>query len=274
MTCKIEFISITSAQELSAEIRTGLVKQGEVNELAAQGIHPQVNLAARINEEQVGLLCLAFPYPANANICWLGVLPEYQHQGVATSLMQATYCYAKQQQARTITVATVSPDKANKHLKTYQFYENQGFQPLLHGNSSDYKSKIIYMVKQLNNPLQDLMLLEKDARLFGFDWPDYGMIISQIMSECEEIREAITEREPEERIQEEIGDLLHSTLSLCLFSGFDPEQTLLKVIEKFAVRMQALKTIAKEKGLATLKDQSIESLISLWSEAKKHTLTP
>ncbi|WP_019216350.1 hypothetical protein [Legionella tunisiensis] len=63
MICKIEFISVTSAQELRSEIRTDLVKQSgivELNKLVAEGAHPQVNLAARVSEKQVGLLSLVF----------------------------------------------------------------------------------------------------------------------------------------------------------------------------------------------------------------------
>ncbi len=186
-----------------------------------------------------------------------------------TSLMQAAYGYAKQQQAKTMTVATVIPDKANYYLKTFRCYEKMGFQPLLNGYSSE--TEMVYMVKQLSNPLHELSVLERDARLFGFDWPNQSMIIEQIISECDEIKEAFDLQEPEERIQEEIGDLLHSALSLCLFSGFEPEQTLLKIIEKFAARMRALKVIARDRGLVTLKGQSIELLLTLWSEAKSRS---
>lgn len=49
------------------------------------------------------------------------------------------------------------------------------------------------MVKNLesNNPLQNLILLKKDARGYGFDWPDHEMILEQAIAECREIKEAI-----------------------------------------------------------------------------------
>ncbi|KTC85806.1 MazG nucleotide pyrophosphohydrolase domain-containing protein [Legionella drozanskii] len=124
------------------------------------------------------------------------------------------------------------------------------------------------MAKQLNNPLHELIIIENDARNFGFDWPHEEMIIEQALSECDEIREAIANNEPSHRVQEEIGDLLHTAISLCLFAGFDPEQTLAKVAKKFGVRMEALKTIAKEQGLTSLKGQSTEFMIELWKKAK------
>lgn len=124
------------------------------------------------------------------------------------------------------------------------------------------------MAKQLNNPLHELIIIENEARNFGFDWPHEEMIIEQALSECDEIREALANHEPSHRVQEEIGDLLHTAISLCLFAGFDPEQTLAKVATKFGARMEALKAIAKDQGLTSLKGQSTEFMMELWKMAK------
>ena len=150
MVYKIEFISATSALELSAQIRANWVKCDEVidsNELVIEATDLQVYLAARVKEKQVGLLNLKFPYSANAHIGWLGVLLDYQGQGARTSLIHAAYVYAKQQRVQTMTVAVVTPDKENNdYLKSYQFYEKHGFQPLLNGSS---EAGMVYMLKPL-----------------------------------------------------------------------------------------------------------------------------
>lgn len=116
--------------------------------------------------------------------------------------------------------------------------------------------------------LNDLLMLEKDARAFGFDWPNEIMIIEQAMDECREIKEAIVNQEERERIQEEIGDLLHSVVSLCDFTGFDIEETLVKVNSKFGNRMQAIKQLTYDVGLPNLKGQSFEFMLELWRKAK------
>ncbi len=123
------------------------------------------------------------------------------------------------------------------------------------------------MVKQ--SALNDLLILEKDAKQFGFDWPDELMIIEQAMDECREIKEAIENHEQRERIQEEIGDLLHSAISLCEYAGFDVEETLHKVNKKFGNRMQAIKKLTHDAGLTNLKDQNFEFMMDLWRKAKK-----
>ena len=121
------------------------------------------------------------------------------------------------------------------------------------------------------HPLDKLIAIETDARAFGFDWPNAMSIVEQAESECDEIREALDEKQSAERLQEEIGDLLHTAISLCLFAGFDPNATLTKVNQKFGTRMHALKMIAKEKGYDQLHNQSFEFMLQLWDEAKQQT---
>ncbi|WP_039458858.1 MazG nucleotide pyrophosphohydrolase domain-containing protein [Candidatus Jidaibacter acanthamoebae] len=127
------------------------------------------------------------------------------------------------------------------------------------------------MSKMSDTALDALITLEQDTREYGFDWPNQEMIIDQAISECEEIREAILHKEPPHRIREEIGDLLHTAISLCIFSGYDVKDTLANVNEKFEARMSALKKIANERGLEDLKGQPIEFMLELWREAKKQS---
>ncbi len=123
-----------------------------------------------------------------------------------------------------------------------------------------------------NSTLNALIEVELAARNFGFEWPHKEMIIDQAISECHEIFDAINEGEAEERVQEEIGDLLHTAISLCIFAGFDVEQTLARVTTKFATRMAAMHELAKNRGLTSLSGQSIDFMLELWHEAKKMSL--
>ncbi|MCC8377370.1 MAG: nucleotide pyrophosphohydrolase [Rickettsia endosymbiont of Graphium doson] len=119
------------------------------------------------------------------------------------------------------------------------------------------------------NALKKLINLEKDARDYGFDWSNYDMILEQVIDECREVKEAIENGESKERVQEEIGDLLHTAISLCRFLEFDVEETLNKTSTKFAKRMEAVKTLTKKHNLPNLQGQSIEFLLKLWREAKE-----
>ena len=124
------------------------------------------------------------------------------------------------------------------------------------------------MNKYGDNPLHELIVIEKDARAFGFEWPDAYMIIEQAVSECDEIKSALLNNESGCRVEEEIGDLLHTAISLCLFSGFDPEDTLTKIVKKFSKRMRALKAVVARNGYHSLKGLPCELVLELWREAK------
>ena len=128
-------------------------------------------------------------------------------------------------------------------------------------------------MKKLNNnnfnALNELILLQQEAINFGFIWPNNSMLIKQIISECKEVEQAYNNNENNHRIQEEIGDLLHATISLCIFHGFDVKQTISKNNTKFHGRLKALKIITKQNGLKNLHQQPIKLLINLWKQAKK-----
>lgn len=116
--------------------------------------------------------------------------------------------------------------------------------------------------------LHELISLEKDAVNFGFEWDTYDKILDWTISECEEVRQAVLEKSPSWHIQEEIGDLMQMTVSLCLFMGFDVDETLQKTNQKFKTRMNALKKITKEQGLSSLHGQSTTYMLQLWKQAK------
>ena len=116
--------------------------------------------------------------------------------------------------------------------------------------------------------LETLIKLDHESRQFGFDWPNQDAILDQVIDECREIREDIQGCAAPHKIQEEIGDLLHAAISLCIFSGFDVNDTLAKVNIKFERRMTLLKKLAKERGLKNLDGKTTEFILGLWSEIK------
>ncbi|QCS24466.1 nucleotide pyrophosphohydrolase [Rickettsia parkeri] len=94
------------------------------------------------------------------------------------------------------------------------------------------------------------------------------MILEQAIDECREIKEAIDDAEPPERVQAEIGDLLHTAISLCIFSGLDVETTLSKTNEKFEKRMRAIKMLTKKHNLPNLQGQSVEYIFTYFIRSK------
>ena len=133
-----------------------------------------------------------------------------------------------------------------------------------------------FRIKRMNNklsPLEKLIAVEQDTRNYGFDWPDVEAVLDQIDSESQEIRQAIALGESQERIKEEVGDLLHGVISLCVFCNYDIDTILSKVTEKFSRRMHLVKDAAQKRGLTNLHNQTTEFMLELWQEAKERETT-
>jgi len=117
--------------------------------------------------------------------------------------------------------------------------------------------------------LQRLITLDKRARDFGFKWPDLDAVLQQILSEHQEVVQELVDKQSEKRLREEIGDLLHAVISLCVFLEFTPQELLQETCVKFQERMNALMQLTKEQGLQNLDGQPIEFQLQLWEEAKR-----
>ena len=123
------------------------------------------------------------------------------------------------------------------------------------------------------NTFTRLTVIEKQADEFGFMWSDATQIFDQIQSECEEIKDNLAQTGDRDHLQEEMGDLIHAVFSLCLFMGFDAEETCVKSIDKFEKRFAELKRLAQEAGFETLQGQPVDVLLHFWAQVKQQKLT-
>lgn len=120
--------------------------------------------------------------------------------------------------------------------------------------------------------LDKVVALEDEASRFGFRWETTTQIMNQIQSECIEIEAHLHEdvhHADTAELQEEIGDLLHAVFSLCVFCKLSPRDTLEQTLIKFERRLNAVKSIAEEKGLTGLDGHSFDELMNIWDHAKQ-----
>lgn len=118
--------------------------------------------------------------------------------------------------------------------------------------------------------LERLTKQELTARDFGFYWERIDQLLEQILSECEEIKQA-HQSGNQAHLQEEIGDLMNCAGSLAIFCGMSASDTLQKSIEKFQIRYDALVELVRKDGRQDLKNQPFEVLIDYWKRAKLKT---
>jgi uncharacterized protein YabN with tetrapyrrole methylase and pyrophosphatase domain len=111
---------------------------------------------------------------------------------------------------------------------------------------------------------------EIEAKKFGFYWENLLQLIEQIQSECYEIQKA-SDNQNSQHLQEEVGDLIQAAISLAVFCKLDPHETLLKSIEKFQRRYNAVVQMAQNDGYDSLHGQPFEVLINYWNRAKLQT---
>ena len=98
----------------------------------------------------IGLLSLQVPFPNNADIYWLGVLPEYHHQGIGRVLAEAAFDRARSKGCSTITVETLGPSAPDQgYAKTRAYYGGMGFKPLFELTHHGPENPLLYLVRPL-----------------------------------------------------------------------------------------------------------------------------
>jgi XTP/dITP diphosphohydrolase/ATP diphosphatase len=110
------------------------------------------------------------------------------------------------------------------------------------------------------------------AAKVGFDWPDVSGLFDKIQEETAELRVEIaapSEQEGrDERIEDELGDLLFTVVHLARHLKRDPEFALRRANAKFRVRFAKMEQEAG--GAAAMEKMSGAELEELWDRAKSN----
>jgi tetrapyrrole methylase family protein/MazG family protein len=115
--------------------------------------------------------------------------------------------------------------------------------------------------------LEAFQLTRKAART-GFDWDNVEGIFEKLQEESAELREVLRKKEPDARIESELGDILFVAVNLSRFLSVDPEIALHKASAKFTRRFHEMERIAREQG-TTLSEIPRPQLESLWDQSKQ-----
>ncbi len=113
--------------------------------------------------------------------------------------------------------------------------------------------------------------LQKRAAKVGFDWPSTGEIFDKLDEELRELQEEVG-KEPmsDDRIEDEMGDVLFVVTNLARKLHIDPDAALRRCNEKFRARFQYIEHQAQANGL-TLEDVGLDQMEAWWQEAKTKT---
>jgi ATP diphosphatase len=109
--------------------------------------------------------------------------------------------------------------------------------------------------------------LKRRASQFGFDWHEWQPVVEKVREELDEVVEAVEMEQGQQRVEEELGDLLMSVANLSHQLKVEPENALRKANNKFEKRVNRLREILALEGDET-GNYDDEALDQAWRQAK------
>ncbi|HVJ33767.1 MAG TPA: nucleoside triphosphate pyrophosphohydrolase [Terriglobia bacterium] len=115
--------------------------------------------------------------------------------------------------------------------------------------------------------------LQKRAARVGFDWPDTALVVAKVREELAEVEVEIATGAPQDRLIDELGDLLFVCANLARHLKVDPEVALRQANAKFERRFRRIEAIMAEEGRDPA-EAGLDRLEEAWQQAKREERQP
>ena len=109
--------------------------------------------------------------------------------------------------------------------------------------------------------------IQKKAASLNFDWISKDQVLKKVDEELNELKDALKEKN-NKNIEDELGDLFFTLISLSRHLNLDPDQTLRKANQKFIKRFNKMENIIEDKKLKWHNLKAI-NFKNLWNNAKR-----
>ncbi|MFC3913188.1 nucleoside triphosphate pyrophosphohydrolase [Pseudaeromonas sharmana] len=110
--------------------------------------------------------------------------------------------------------------------------------------------------------------IQKRCAGVGFDWPELQPVLDKVLEEVDEVMHEVNQPvRDEQKVAEELGDLLFATVNLVRHLKKEPEQVLRDANSKFERRFRAVEQDLLRMGLS-VQQASLEQMESAWQRVK------
>ena len=132
--------------------------------------------------------------------------------------------------------------------------------------NNTYKSTLDQIENNMPTILKSLKVQKKAASL-NFDWISKDQVLKKVDEELNELKDALKEKN-DKNIEDELGDLFFTLISLSRHLNLDPDQTLKKANQKFIKRFNKMENIIEDKKLKWHNLKAV-NFKNLWNNAKR-----
>ena len=108
------------------------------------------------------------------------------------------------------------------------------------------------------------------AAVYGFDWQKTSAVLEKLQEELSEFNTALDNND-QDKIEEELGDLLFTMVNLSRFVKVDSETALSKATNKFLNRFAYVTDQLARRG-KTLEQATAAEMDELWEKAKNNRI--
>ncbi|MGX9418483.1 nucleoside triphosphate pyrophosphohydrolase [Vibrio sp. WJH972] len=139
----------------------------------------------------------------------------------------------------------------------------------LQKQESDKVDSIFDSIPQSLPALSKANKLQKRAAKYGFDWDSLGPVVAKVEEEIEEVMdEALQVNIDQDKLEEELGDMMFAMVNMVRHLGHDPEAALTKANLKFMRRFHQIEQKVAHNN-AKLTDYNLSELDGMWDEIKR-----
>ncbi|WOT06133.1 nucleoside triphosphate pyrophosphohydrolase [Shewanella youngdeokensis] len=113
------------------------------------------------------------------------------------------------------------------------------------------------------------MKIQKRVARVGFDWDELPPVVAKINEEIDEVLFEVSQQKiDQDKVTDEMGDLLFAVVNFARHLGVEPEQALRQANQKFERRFRGVEDCVQQDG-RTFDEHSLTELDGYWDRVKR-----